>query len=268
MRIDANGIAFNLRLDGRPHDDETAPWLAFGNSLATDLTLWDGQVARFGDRFRILRYDTRGHGGTEASDPPYAFELLCADALALMDAVGIDRAHWVGLSLGGSTGLGLALDHADRLASLAVCDSRPHSDPAFFRAWDDRIATIEADGMEGAVESTIERWFTEPFRSGAGRAVCDRVRTMIRATAPAGFIGCSRALQTLDYAARLAEIALPALFMAGESDRSCPPAIARAMHESVAGSLCTIVAPGSHISNLENPAQFDAGLERHFARLG
>lgn len=266
MIISANGIAFNASLDGRAREDSSAPWLVFSNSLATDLSLWDGQVARFGDRFRILRYDTRGHGKTQPTAPPYSFDLLTADAIALMDAVGIDRAHWVGLSLGGSTGLGLALDYPQRLASLAVCDSRAHTDPGFVQAWVERIATVEAQGMEGVVESTIERWFTEPFRNGGGQAVCDRVRTMIRETAPEGFIGCSRALQKLDFENRLGEIDLPVLFMAGESDRSCPPEAARAMHGRVAGSQCVILAPASHLSNLENPAQFDAGLAAHLAR--
>ncbi len=266
MNIEANGITFNCRIDGRPRDDGDAPWLVFSNSLATDLSLWDGQVARFADRFRILRYDTRGHGRTQASAPPYAFDLLTDDAVALMDAVGIDRTHWVGLSLGGSTGLGMAIAHSGRLASLAVCDSRAHTDPSFVQAWTDRIATVEAEGMAGVVESTIERWFTEPFRTGAGNAVCDRVRAMIRETAPDGFIGCSRALQTLDFEAGLAGIAMPVLFMAGASDRSCPPQAARAMHERVSGSMCVIIDPASHISNLENPDAFDAGLEAHLAR--
>ena len=271
MRIDTGAIAFNVSLDGRPRDDAAAPWLVFSNSLATDLTLWDGQVARFGDRFRILRYDTRGHGGTTASAPPYSFDLLCADAIALLDAIGIERAHWVGLSLGGSTGIGLALDHPDRLASLAVCDARAHKDAAFVLAWRDRIATVEAEGMTGVIDSTMARWFTAPFLAStdpADRAAGDRVRRMIRDTAPDGFIGCCRALQALDFEARLGEITLPTLFMAGESDSSCPPAAARAMHAKVAGSLCVIIDPAAHISNIENPAAFDAGLERHFARLG
>jgi pimeloyl-ACP methyl ester carboxylesterase len=175
--IHANGITFNCRIDGR----EGAPWLVFSNSLATDLTLWDGQAALLGDRFRILRYDTRGHGRTEATAPPYSFDLLTADAVALMDAVGIDRAHWVGLSLGGSTGIAMALNHGDRLLSLAVCDSRSRTDPAFVAAWDDRIAVIDAGGMAAIVEPTIQRWFTPPFLE-KGKPVCDRVREMIRNT--------------------------------------------------------------------------------------
>ena len=123
MNIEANGITFNCRIDGRPRDDGDAPWLVFSNSLATDLSLWDGQVARFADRFRILRYDTRGHGRTQASAPPYAFDLLTDDAVALMDAVGIDRTHWVGLSLGGSTGLGMAIAHSGRFSDTSTTRS-------------------------------------------------------------------------------------------------------------------------------------------------
>jgi len=264
--VEANGIFFNCRVDG-PTDNPAAPWLVFSNSLATDLTLWDGQVERFADRFRILRYDTRGHGLSGETEPPYSFDMLTSDAIALMDAHGIDQAHWVGLSLGGSTGLGLALDYPDRIASLAVCDSRPHSDANFSKAWDDRIATVEAKGMDGVVETTIERWFTRPFRNSvAGKPVCDSVRAMIRKTAPEGFIGCSRALQTLSYKPRLRSISCRTLFMAGNEDSSCPPEVAYMMHKTVSGSNCVIIEPASHISNLENPAQFDAGLAAHLAR--
>ncbi|MDA0664958.1 MAG: alpha/beta fold hydrolase [Proteobacteria bacterium] len=259
--IHANGITFNCRIDGR----EGAPWLVFSNSLATDLTLWDGQAALLGDRFRILRYDTRGHGRTEATAPPYSFDLLTADAVALMDAVGIDRAHWVGPSLGGSTGIAMALNHGDRLLSLAVCDSRSRSDLAFVKAWDDRIAVIDAGGMAAIVEPTIQRWFTPPFLE-KGKPVCDRVREMIRNTSREGFTGCSRALQTLDFERRLGELTLPVLFLVGSEDAACPPEAARAMHALVPGSACVIVDPASHISNLENPAQFNAALEAHLAR--
>ena len=205
MDIDANGISFNCRIDG-PGPADT-PWIVFSNSLATDLGLWDRQVARLADRFNILRYDTRGHGRTQATPPPYSFDQLTADAVALMDSVGIDRAHWVGLSLGGSTGIAMALNHAHRLRSLAVCDSRARTDPEFVRAW-----------------------------------------------------------QTLDFEDRLGEITLPVLFMAGASDRSCPPEAARAMHDRVAGSACVILDPASHISNLENPAQFNAALLAYLDR--
>ncbi|MEX2616415.1 MAG: alpha/beta fold hydrolase [Alphaproteobacteria bacterium] len=259
--VHANGITFNCRIDGQ----EGAPWLIFSNSLATDLTLWDNQAALLGDRFRILRYDTRGHGRTEATAPPYSFELLTGDAVGLMDALGIDRAHWVGLSLGGSTGIATALNHGDRLLSLAVCDSRAQADPAFVAAWDDRIRVIDAGGMEAIVEPTIKRWFTPPFLQ-MGRTVCDRVRDMIRNTSREGFTGCSRALQTLDFERRLGELTLPVMFLVGSQDAACPPEAARAMHARVPGSECVIVDPASHISNLENPAQFNAALEAHLQR--
>lgn len=261
IAVQANGITFNCRIDGR----EGAPWLVFSNSLATDLTLWDNQAGLLGDRFQILRYDTRGHGRTEATAPPYSFDLLTDDAVGLLDAVGIDRVHWVGLSLGGSTGIAMALNHGDRLLSLAVCDSRSQADPAFVAAWDDRISVIDTGGMEAIVEPTIKRWFTPPFLQ-EGRAVCDRVRNMIRNTSREGFTGCSRALQALDFERRLGELTLPVMFLVGSQDTACPPEAARAMHARVPGSQCVIVDPASHISNLENPSQFNAALEAHLKR--
>ena len=263
MKITANDNTFHHQIDG-PDD---APWLIFGNSLAADLGMWDGQVEVFKDRYRILRYDTRGHGQTEATAPPYSFDLLVEDVIALMDALSIDKAHYVGLSLGGMTGLGLALGHADRLLSLAACDARAYAETEWAEAWNGRMATVREHGIEALVEPTLERWFTEDCRENQPDMM-DKVRGMIRQMSPEGYIGCALALQKLNYMPRLGEITLPTLFMTGASDRSTPPEAARAMHEKVSGSTCIIVDPASHLSNMENPDQFDRALAEHLDSVG
>jgi len=263
MNITLNGITFHYRLDGR----EGAPWLVFSNSLTTDLGMWDGEVAKLQERYRILRYDARGHGKTEASAPPYSFDLLVSDVIALMDALTIDKAHYVGLSLGGMTGLGVAIEHGDRLHSLAACDARAFAEPAWAELWNGRMDVVRKAGMDALVEPTIERWFTEDFRKTSPE-VLDKVRAMISATAADGYIGCAQALQQLNYAPRLGEIGVPCLFMTGASDQSTPPDASRAMHEAVPGSTCVIVDPASHISNMENPEQFDRALFEHLERAG
>jgi len=260
MNITLNDVDFRYELDG----PEGAPWIVFSNSLTTDVTMWNTEVAELSDRYRILRYDTRGHGQTSAPDGPYSFELLVADVIALMDAVGVDRAHYVGLSLGGMTGLGVAIEHGDRLLSLAACDARPFADPEWAEPWVGRIALAREKGMEALVEPTVARWFTEDFQADPANApVLDHVRRMIRETSVEGYTGCAGALQGLNYLPRLGEISVPSLFMTGRSDGSTPPAASEQMHAAVPGSRCVIVDPASHISNLENPAQFEAALFAH-----
>lgn len=263
MKINLNGIDFRYELDG----PEGAPWLVFSNSLTTDVTMWDHEVAQLKDRFRILRYDTRGHGQTGASSGPYSFDMLAKDAVALMDHVGIDRAHFVGLSLGGMTGLYMAIHHADRLLSLASCDARAWSPPDYIEAWVGRMAVAREKGMEALVEPTIERWFTAPFCAEArNEPVLDRVRQMIRETAVDGYTGCAEALRAHDERDGLAGISVPCLFMTGSEDTSTPPECAVEMAEIVPGAECVIVTPASHISNMENPADFDAALFAHLER--
>src|SRR5438094_351681 len=126
MRINANGISINYQIDG----PEGAPWLILSNSLLTSLAMWDDQAAELSKSFRVLRYDQRGHGGTEATDGKYSFDTLTADVIALMDALSIPRAHFAGISMGGMTALFLAQRHAERFDRIIACDCRPASTPA------------------------------------------------------------------------------------------------------------------------------------------
>src|SRR5262252_3163792 len=135
MKIKANGISINYQVAG----PDGAPWLVLSNSLATNLAMWDDQARELGRAYRVLRYDQRGHGGTDAPAGRYTFELLIADAAALLDAVGVKRAHFAGLSMGGVTALGMALDHPDRVDRAIVCDSACMSTPASSQQWEERI---------------------------------------------------------------------------------------------------------------------------------
>ena len=127
MKIKTNGVMLNAEVEGR----EGAPWLTFSNSLATDLTMWDAQAKALAARYRILRYDKRGHGKSDAPPGPYDLPMLVKDVIGLWDHLGIDRSHFVGLSIGGMTALGLGIDHADRLISIVPCDCRADSPPEF-----------------------------------------------------------------------------------------------------------------------------------------
>lgn len=254
-KTEVNGITLNYRIDG----PEGAPWVTFSNSLATDLSLWDGQVERLSDRFRILRYDTRGHGRSTPAPPPYDFALLESDVIGLWETLGIARSHYVGLSLGGSTGFGLAINHPDRIASLTGCDCRVTSPPEFMAAWEARIGIVTDGGTEAVVEDTMTRWFTAPTLKADGPEMA-RVRAMIRGTSANGFIGCARALQGIEYLEAARTIACPTLIIVGEKDPAATPELAGAMHERVAGSRLAVLPNAAHISNIENPSAFNAAL--------
>ena len=250
MKIKANGITFNYEIEG----PEGAPRLVFSNSLATNLSMWEPQAAEFRRSFRLLRYDQRGHGGTEAPAGRYTYATLLADALALFDALGIARAHFCGLSMGGATALGLAELHPDRVDRVVVCDSPAMSTPASAQQWEERILAAQKGGMEALVESTMTRWFP-PEIHAAKPPYLDEVRAMIRATPVNGFIGCSAALADHDYNTAVATVTRPVLFIAGSQDGVTPAAM-KDMNARLNGSRYVELAGAGHISNLDRPAEF------------
>src|SRR3984957_2844781 len=189
MQSRVNGISINFEIDG----PEGAPWLVLSNSLLTNLSMWDDQVADLKSSYRILRYDQRGHGGTQATEGPYSFDLLTADVIALLDMLGVKRAHFAGLSMGGMTALFLAQRHPQRFDRIVACDCGPASTPASAQQWQERIEIAARDGMGALVESTIGGWFPPDFVA-AQPPVLDKVRQMIRSTPIAGFSGCAQGL--------------------------------------------------------------------------
>jgi 3-oxoadipate enol-lactonase len=259
MKIKANGIDINYQIDG----SERAPWLVFSNSLATSIAMWDEQAAALKDSFRVLRYDQRGHGGTTAPSGRYAFDTLLADALALLDALSIAKAHFAGLSMGGATALGLAERHPGRLDRVIVCDSPCQSTPQSSQQWEERIAVAQKQGIGALVEPTVARWF--PAETLAKNPPhLDKVRAMIRATPVNGFIGCAAALADHDYASAVATVKRPMLFMVGEKDGAAPAAM-RKLHEKLDGSRYVALPDAGHISNMDRPAEFSRAIREFLA---
>jgi 3-oxoadipate enol-lactonase len=255
MHIKANGISINHRIDGT-----SGPWLVLSNSLATDLTMWDEQVRALSGAFRVLRYDQRGHGKTEATQGRYSFDLLMADAIALLDALSIPRASVCGLSMGGATALALAQRHPDRIERAIVADSGCASTPQSAAQWEERIAVAQQDGMAALVEPTVTRWFP-PEVLAKKPPYLDAVRAMIRATPVAGFIGCAAALADHDFRSAVSSTKPPVLFIAGEKDAGGAVAIAmRGLHQALAGSRYVELPGAGHISNLDDPAGFTRAL--------
>jgi len=254
MRIKANGITVNCEVDGA----DGAPWLVLSNSLATNVSMWDEQASALKRSFRVLRYDQRGHGGTDAPAGRYTFDLLIADALALFDALSIKRAHFGGLSMGGATALGLALRHPDRIDRAIICDSGCASSPATSQQWEERIAVAQKQGMEALVDSTIARWFP-PETVKANPPHLDKVRAMIRSTPVNGFIGCAAALADHDFRSAVGTVTRPLMFIVGEKDGTTPAAM-RQMHDQVPGSGFVELPGAGHISNLDQPARFTKAI--------
>jgi 3-oxoadipate enol-lactonase len=249
IKIKANGITFRCRIDG----EEGAPWLTLSNSLATDLSMWDEQVAVLKKDFRVLRYDQRGHGGTEAPEGRYSFDTLIEDVIAIYDELSIPAAHFLGISMGGMTALGLAQRYTDRVDRLIVCDCTAASTPAGAQQWEERIAVATRDGMEALVDPTIGRWFP-PEVIAEDPPVLDRVRKMIRKTPVAGFAGCAAALSNFDFRPGLAAIWKPTLFICGTKDVALGGL--KQMHAAVTGSQLVELQGAGHLSNLEQPGPF------------
>lgn len=252
MKTHVNGITIHYRLDG----PEGAPLLTMSHSLATHLGLWEPQVRVMGERFRLLRYDTRGHGGSDAPDGPYTLEGLASDIHALLLDLGVERTHFMGISMGGMIGQVMALSYPELLQSLVLCDTTSRVPPEASPVWEERIRSALREGMEPHVEPTIERWFTAPFRRERPDVV-EPVREMIRATPPKGYAGCCAAIRELDVTDRLGGLDLPALILVGEDDPGTPVAESVAMHERIPRSRLAVLKSAAHLSNQEQPDAFN-----------
>ena len=262
MRVFANGIITHFALDG-PAD---APVLTLSHSLAASLEMWEPQLPALAKRYRVLRYDTRGHGGSEAPPGAYTLATLADDVVALLAALEIPRTHFIGLSMGGMIGQTLALEHPELLESLVLADTASRIPPETGPIWDQRVATAETQGMAVSVEETIARWFTAPFIAESPEVV-DHIRALIRTTAPSGFAGCCRAIQDLDYTDRLQEIRLPTLIIVGENDMGTPVAASEVMHQRIAGSKLVVLGPAAHLSNIEQAEEFNRNVTAFLVAL-
>lgn len=261
MRLTANGIGVEYEITGPPG----APVVIFSHALATHLGMWEPQAAAVATRYRVLRYDTRGHGGSDAPAGPYTFSQLVEDARALLDGVGVESTHFAGISMGGMIGQWIALTHPERLQSLVLCGTSARTAPEAREIWDERIALAAREGMAPHVEPTIGRWFTPRFVKEHPEVV-DPLRAMMRDTDPQGFIGCAAAIKEHDALDRLSEIKVPTLIIVGEKDPGTPVATAEAIHERIAGSELVVLESASHLSNLEQAEAFNKVLLAFLSR--
>jgi 3-oxoadipate enol-lactonase len=250
--VDAAGARLFYRFDG----PEDRPVLVLSNSLGTDLAMWEPQLAAFTGRFRVLRYDSRGHGRSEAPAGPYTIELLGRDVLALLDGLGLERVSFCGLSKGGMVGQWLGAHAGERLerlvlANTSACTGSPE-------VWDQRIATVRAQGMAAVVPALIDRWFTKPFQERAPDEVA-RIADMLRTTDPEGYAACCAAVRDMDQRQTIGAIRVPTLVIAGRHDLATSPEQGRLIADTIPGARF-LELDAAHLSNIEAEAAFTRAL--------
>jgi 3-oxoadipate enol-lactonase len=255
MMIKTNGIEMNYELS----KEKDAPVVVLSHSLACSMVMWQPQLEVLESHFRVLRYDMRGHGKSEANEGAYTLEQLAADVIGLLDALELDRVHFVGLSIGGMIGQCLALNYADRLQTLALCDTAAIIPEEAKPLFEERIRRARDQGMEALVEETLERWFTRPYLKQKSPEV-ESIRNQILATPVAGFIGCSKAILGLNYVERLSQIKMPTLIIVGEDDPGTPVAASDAIHQRIQNSKLVVLPSAAHLCNIEQTDAFNAAL--------
>ena len=251
--VQANGLKMAYKFDG----PEDAPVLVLSNSLMSTHRMWDPQMTAFTAKYRVLRYDTRGHGATQTTDGAYTIDLLARDAAALIEALDIGPVHFLGLSMGGMIAQRLAVDRPDLVRSLVLCDTA--SEMPTLEMWNGRIEVAHTKGIEGLLAGTISRWFTPGFVARSAAAV-GFVEGMIRDTGALGYIGCASAVRDMSQTSILKDIQHPTLVLVGAQDPACTPEQALVLHEHIANSQHIVLEDAAHLANIEKPAEFNAAV--------
>ncbi len=240
----------NYKWDSRPPGREGAPAIVFTGSLGTDLTMWSAQSDRLGERFRTLRYDVRGHGGSEVPDGPYAISDLGSDLVALLDRLEIERASLCGLSIGGMVSMWVAAHAPERVERLVLCCTSALLGPP--EAWRERAATVRASGVEAIADAVLARWFTPAFAE-AHPEVIERMRRILTATPPEGYAGCCEAIAAMDLTGDLPGVSAPTLVLAGADDPATPPEHGERIAGLIPGARFEVVSPAAHLATVERP---------------
>lgn len=244
------------------------PAIVMTHSILSSAAMWDEQAAVLADHgWYVVRVDATGHGDSPApTTETVTMDGLAADTVAVLDALGIAQAHYVGLSLGGMSGFALGIHHGARFLSLVLCDARADAPPAVAAPWDERIALAEQHGSCSPLAGpTIERWFGKEFVE-TNPTIAERFQTIAAATSVKGFVGCARAIQGLDYLAGVVGIDTPVHMIVGSKDGVLPDAM-RALQPHIPGSTLELIPNAGHLPNIDQPAAFNAALLRHFARF-
>ena len=248
-----NGVDIAYRFDG-PKDGRV---LLVANSLMANGSMWDWNLPALADRYRVLRYDKRGHGQSGVSPGPYTIAQLADDAVGLLDALGIEKAHFMGLSIGGMIGQQLGARYPERVHSLSLCNSASEMPPRSL--WEERFEIARTQGIAGLVEGTIKRWFTAPFIERAPKDI-EKVRHMILGTNVDGYMACGSAVRDMAQSTMLLKIKTPTLVLSGQYDPACTVDQGTVLHRLIDGSKMVVLQDAAHLSNIEQPAGFNSAV--------
>ena len=260
MKIKVNGFEVHYLVEGE------GPWLVMSHSLACDSRMWSREAAAFAGRFRVLRVDTRGHGRSEATMGDYSLDLLASDVKALLTALDVSDPHWVGLSMGGMIGQAVEIRFPGTFKSMVLADTTCRFPASSFEMWAGRVKAVREKGMAAIVESTVARWFTEPFRKRHPVEIAEAGR-WISETDPNGYCGCCAMFPALDTMPHLGEIKSPTLIVCGDQDLGTPLTMARILQEGIPEAELATIADAGHLSNIEQPDRFISALDRFYERI-
>jgi 3-oxoadipate enol-lactonase len=252
--IDADGCPIHVEIEG-PQD---APILMLSNSLGTTLQMWNPQVPAFTRRFRLVRFDRRGHGKSGIPPGPYAMERLGRDVLAIMDALGIRKANWCGLSMGGMEGMWLGANAPDRFERLVLANTSSYfADKA---GWNERLRIVREKGVAAFAPANMERWFTKGFRERAPQTIA-WIAEMFSATPLEGYIACGAAVRDMDHREILSQIRVPTLVIIGQHDPATTPEAGEFVRGRIPGAKVALL-DAAHLSNVEQPEEFNQAVLR------
>jgi 3-oxoadipate enol-lactonase len=246
--INVSGCKIHVEVEG----PEDAPALMLSNSLGTDLHMWDEQIRPLTRHFRVIRYDRRGHGKSDAPKGPYTMEQLGRDVLAVLDGLGVARTSWCGLSMGGMVGQWLGANAAERIDKLILSNTACYIPDK--SVWENRIKLVREKGLIDVVDGSMERWFTRDFRDRAPQTI-ERMRKMFLATNPEGYAACGEAIRDMDHRPLLAKISHRTLVIAGRFDPTTTPETGEYISQQIPGAELTILEAG-HIANVETPRSY------------
>jgi 3-oxoadipate enol-lactonase len=255
MQADLNGVGIRYEIEG----PKEAPFVVLSHSLASSLELWDLQMAVLRENFRVLRFDTRGHGGSLDPPGPYSIEMLAADLIGLLDLLGIERTHFAGISMGAMIGQVFACRHPDRLNRLVLCSTTCRSDPGAAPMWEERIRVAQTKGIEALVPEILKRWLSDHFRRDEPE-LTEKIREMILATSVNGYVGCSQAIRSFDICDELDKVKAPTLIIAGRMDESTPVSAAMAIQERIKNCEFAVMPGALHLCNIEAAESFNQAL--------
>lgn len=250
--LQVDDVRLHYRIDGA----QAGPCIVLANSLGTDLSMWDPQADLLARDFRVLRYDTRGHGQSGRGSAPVTLERLGRDVVGLLDALAIPRAHFCGISMGGMTGQWLGIHQPRRVGKLVLANTAARIGTS--EAWNARAAQVRADGMDGVADGAAARWFTPAFQASAPQLVACMI-ARLRGQDRDGYAACCAALAGADLRGVVASIAVPTLVIAGADDPVTTVADGTWLVDTLPEAQLAVV-PASHLSNLEAAQPFGAAL--------